>query len=268
MLFRLLRVGLVALLCLGLCGCPRPAENQTDEQRSAHYLAAKEKLAALDYKGAIESFERATEDNPRSALAHFELAVLYETKENDYAAALYHYNKALKLRPNGYPADNIKQRIPGCRQEMVKADSLAVMQPTMLRETERLRDENQALRKQIEALQAQLAARSVSPTNPPSNSGANPGASSRGASGSTASGLTQTVSRAGGPGVTRLTSLPDGGRTSPPATRARTHSVKSGETPTAIARSYGVRLDALLAANPGLDARKLKVGQSLNVPAP
>jgi hypothetical protein len=27
-----------------------------------------------------------------------------------------------------------------------------------------------------------------------------------------------------------------------------------------------VRLDALLAANPGLEARKLKVGQALNVP--
>lgn len=268
MLPRLLRDGLAALLCLGLCGCPRPAENQTDEQKNAHYVAGKERLAALDYKGAIESFERATEDNPRSALAHFELAVLYETKENDYAAALYHYNKALKLRPNGYPADNIKQRIPGCRQELVKADSLAIMQPAMLRETERLRDENQALRKQVESLQAQLAGRALAPTNATFNPGTNFAARSRG--GPTASGQTQNVSRAGGSGAQRITNLPDGNRGSSPApaARLRAHSVKSGETPTAIARSYGVRLDALLAANPGLDPRKLKVGQTLNVPAP
>ncbi len=268
MLSRLLRDGFAALLCLGLCGCPRPAENQTDEQKSPHYVAGKEKLAALDYRGAIESFERATEENPRSALAHFELAVLFETRANDYAAALYHYNKALKLRPNGYPADNVRQRIPGCRQEMVKADSLALMQPALLQETERLRDDNQKLRKQIETLQAQLAARPVPPTNPPSSSGANPGSSARAGSGAATSGPTQNVSRGSSTGGLRLASPADSGRTSPPAARPRTHSVKSGETPTAIARSCGVRLDALLAANPGLDPRKLKVGQTLNVPAP
>lgn len=268
MLSRLLRDGLAALLCLGLCGCPRPAENQTDEQKNAHYLAAKEKLAALDYKGAIESFERATEDNPRSALAHFELAVLFETRENDYAAALYHYNKALKLRPNGYPADNIRQRIPGCRQELVKADSLAVMQPAMLRETERLRDENQILRKQIEALQARLAARPIGPTNPPVAAPATSNSLPRGIPATANS--TQAAARAIGPGGNGGISTAGAGRSPSPgsAARARTHSVKSGETPTAIARSYGVRLDILLAANPGLDPRKLKIGQTLNVPAP
>src|SRR5262245_36279458 len=123
MLLRLLRGGWAGCLCLVLCGCLPPTENQADEQKNPHYLAGKEKLAALDYKGAIESFERAVEDNPRAALAHYELGVLYENRENDYAAALYHYNKALKLRPTSYPADNIRQRIPGCKQELVKADS-------------------------------------------------------------------------------------------------------------------------------------------------
>src|SRR4030095_651637 len=92
---------------------------------------------------------------------------LYETRENDFAAALYHYNKALKLRPNAYPADNIKQRIPGCKQELVKADALGTMQPSVLREAERLRDENQMLRRQMLALQAQGASRQAGPTNAP-----------------------------------------------------------------------------------------------------
>jgi tetratricopeptide (TPR) repeat protein len=78
------------MLCLALAGCTPTAETQMDEQRNPHYLAGKEKLGALDYKGAIESFERAVEDNPRSALAHFELGVLFEQREADYAAALYH----------------------------------------------------------------------------------------------------------------------------------------------------------------------------------
>jgi len=53
-----------------------------------------------------------------------------------------------------------------------------------------------------------------------------------------------------------------------PVAAARTHMVKSGETPAAIARKYGVRLDALMAANPKVDARRMQIGQSLTIPAP
>ena len=41
-----------------------------------------------------------------------------------------------------------------------------------------------------------------------------------------------------------------------------------GETPTAIARKYGVKVSALMAANPRLDERRLQPGQTLNIPAP
>src|SRR5258707_1017304 len=120
------RRGSCPALCVAMSGCSPTAETQMDEQQNPHFKAGREKLTALDYKGAIESFERAVEDNPRSVLAHFELGVLFEQHANDYAAALYHYNKALKLRPNDHPAENIRQRIPACRQELVKADSLAI----------------------------------------------------------------------------------------------------------------------------------------------
>src|SRR5262249_55592624 len=49
-------------------------------------------------------------------------------------------------------------------------------------------------------------------------------------------------------------------------TAARTHTVKSGDTPAAIARKYGLRVDALMAANPNLDARRLQIGQVLAIP--
>lgn len=267
MLSRVLRGGWAVLFCLCWCGCPRPPENQSsDEQRNRHYVAAREKLAALDYKGAIESFERAVEDNPRSALAHFELGVLYETRENDFAAAIYHYKKALKLRPNAYPADNIKQRLPGCQQELVKADALGTTQPAALREAERLRDENQALRKQILALQVQLASRAAGSTNLTASVGS-------GQTGSRAAGATNAASggAAGRPVGSRMSlagSFSGGERPggAGSATRPRAHPVKPGETPSSIARLYGVRLEALLAANPGVEPRKLKVGQALNVP--
>jgi LysM repeat protein len=261
MSIRLRCAALMLMLCLWMSGCSPTAETQLDEQRNPHYLAGKEKLGALDYKGAIESFERAVEDNPRSAFAHFELGVLYEQRESDYATALYHYNRALKLRPNGHPAEIIRQRIPGCKQELVKADSLAIINPNALRETENLRAQNAALRSQVEQLQAQLLSRPITPiTGSPTPTGRDvpsPSGFSAPPSGSE----TSIGNRTTPPSTT--TGSPSG--TS--STRGRTHVVRAGETVTSIAKRYSVKPGSLLAANPGLDPRRMKIGQTLNVPA-
>jgi FlaG/FlaF family flagellin (archaellin) len=45
-----------------------------------------------------------------------------------------------------------------------------------------------------------------------------------------------------------------------------TYVVEPGDTPLAIAEKTGVDLDALLAANPGLDANALTVGQEIVIP--
>ena len=38
------------------------------------------------------------------------------------------------------------------------------------------------------------------------------------------------------------------------------------ETLAAIARKYGISLNSLVAANPGLNPKKMRVGQTLNLP--
>lgn len=255
--------------CLGFSGCSPTAESQLDEQKNPHYLAGREKIGALDYKGAIESFERAIEDNPRSALAHFELGVLLETRENDYAGALYHYNKAIKLRPNGHPAETIRQRIPGCKQELVKADSLQIINPTVLKETENLRVENQSLRKQIEALQNHIAMRPPASAPEPASGPGVRDSTPAPVPPSTNGSAFQPRSDAGN--SIRGTTPPAQGRPAPaPASgaRGRTHTVKTGDTPSSISRQYRVKLTALLAANPSLDPKRLRVGQVLNIPTP
>src|SRR5438874_11392550 len=112
MLFRSLS-GMFLLLCLGLCGCDPAGEGRVDEQKNPYFIAGKERAAERDYKGAIDAFEKALEANSHSAQAHFELGVLYELhsdqKEEDYVSAMYHYNEAIKLRPNDHPADNARQ---------------------------------------------------------------------------------------------------------------------------------------------------------------
>lgn len=255
-------------LCVAMSGCSPTAETRLEEQQNSHYQAGKDKLSALDYQGAIESFERAVEDNPRSALAHFELGVLFEQHANDCAAALYHYNKALKLRPHDYPAENIRQRIPGCKQELLKADSLAIINPSALRETERLREENLALRKQIRLLQAHLAAR------PPATGPAGQAAKMRETSFSSPASWTPAITnvafrgdtRSASPGAT--TGASDRARAAATvASRTRTHTVKAGETPFAISRQYRIKLGLLLSANPGLDPKRIRIGQVLNIPS-
>ena len=53
-----------------------------------------------------------------------------------------------------------------------------------------------------------------------------------------------------------------------PELRSQTprHRVRSGENLTVIARRYGVSLEELLSANPGVDRRPLQVGQILMIP--
>ena len=55
---------------------------------------------------------------------------------------------------------------------------------------------------------------------------------------------------------------------SPPnSISSRTHTIKPGETPTSIARLYGIKLQTLLEANPSVNARRLKIGQALSIPS-
>jgi LysM repeat protein len=256
---------LLAGCCLAINGCAPLAENHADEQKDPHFQTGKSRRRNLDFRGAIEAFEKALEANPRSAFAHYELAVIYDEHENDYASALYHYNRVLQLRPNVYPADNARQRIEVCKQELAKSVSVAPMLQTLQRDMMKLMSENQLLKKQLEAAQLALASRATSApvaTNligqapQPSRSGAtgktDMAANLRPASSSTSSGSTSPLSNERASVTT--------------ASRAKAHTVVTGDTPTSIARKYGVKLGAFMAANPALNARRLKTGQIVNIP--
>ena len=91
----LFRTALLLLAGLVLSGCLPSAPR--DEEKEPYFLAGKSRVNTMDFKGAIESFEKAVEVNPKSAAAHFELGWLYDQKESDPAAAIYHYERFLKL---------------------------------------------------------------------------------------------------------------------------------------------------------------------------
>src|SRR6266542_4495035 len=180
----------------------------------------------------------------------------------DYNGAIECFERALE--------DNLLQRIPACRQELIKADSLAIVNPSALRETVQLREENQALRQQIETLRAQLAARPAGMSGPGLSSGPASAARemlrsvpARPSNNPALSGWE--AGRAGRP-MTVLASEQTRA-TAGTGARWRTHPVKAGETLASVARLYQIKLSALQAANPGLDPKRVKVGSLLNIPA-
>jgi LysM repeat protein len=263
MLLRFLSGGMLLLVCIGLCGCSLSGEGQVDEQKNPYFIAGKERVGERDYKGAIEAFEKALEANPHSALAHFELGVLYEQhsdqKEEDYVAAMYHYSQAIKLRPLDYPADNARQRVASCKRELVKAESLAPVAQNLMRELDKLKEENQNLRRQLEA--AVPSSLPLVRVRPPTNrieTALAPASNTARQSNAPAPPTRNASSSIAGERITPLPPVP-----SP----ARTHTVKQGDTAFSIARQYHVKLEALLAANPTLDPKRLKPGQAINLPS-
>ena len=120
----------------------------------------------MDFKGAIESFEKAVEVNPKSAPAHFELGWLFDQKESDPAAAIYHYERYLKLSPNSGKEEMVKTRVLACKQQLAQTVSLGPVTERQQREFEQLAEENKRLREEIEKWRA-YALRAQTPTNLP-----------------------------------------------------------------------------------------------------
>jgi tetratricopeptide (TPR) repeat protein len=246
---RLFQGVLAILLCASLGGCLDSARSQLEEEKESHYIAGKTCLNSMDYRGAIEEFEKALRINPDSASAQIQLGCLYEEKEPDPAAAIYHYQQFLKLRPHADNAEWIQQRIANCKQDLAKT-VLLPMTPGVQHQLEQLTEEKKRLQEELDRYKAAYNASRPSTTDSSAPASARPG---------------QTVAMVQGPSsaglVDRLTGTGTGAG-------SRTHTVQSGDVPYSIARKYGVKLEALMAANPGLEARRLRIGQTVTIPVP
>lgn len=242
------RMALLLLAGLVLSGCLPSAPG--DEEKEPYYLAGKSRVNTMDFKGAIESFEKAVEVNPKSAPAHFELGWLYDQKESDPAAAIYHYERYLKLLPNSGKEEMVKTRVLACKQQLAQTVSLGPVTERQQREFEQLAEENKRLREDIEKWRA-YAHRLQGLTNQPGATSPPP----------------RVVQPSGISHPATTDSASPARPSAVPAATTRTHFVKAGETLRVVARKYGVKVDVLMAANPKLDPRRLQVGQALIIPA-
>ena len=271
MIFPAARSLAAALFLLGASACIPTRDPGADEQREPHFLRGQELRKQLDHRGAAAAFEHALEANPRSASAHFELGLLYEQPLNEPATAVYHFERFLKLRPKSDRADIVRSHVTNCKMELAKLFLIAPNAPSAQKEidklkteVERLGVENNQLRRQVETL---AAGRTLTTTGaPPALAVATlpPAARATSNNGLEAGPKSSVPKVPEPPAKTAKTSPP------PPAApmTPRTHTVKSGDIPATIAKQYGVKLEALIAANPGLDPKRMKVGQTVTIPAP
>jgi LysM repeat protein len=254
------------VLCLGavLCGCEPAGQNSLDDKKEPHYILGENRVNAMDYPGAVEAFDQSLEVNPHSAAAHFELACLFDPKdqkesnlEADPAAAIYHYQEYLKLDPKAENAEVVNARIVTCKQQLANNVLSMPSAPAMQRQLEELVATNRQLLDQIELLKkwnAYYAEQLAAKTNsiPAQN---NP--------------VAQPVPIPVQPAQIVPAPAPIPAARHPATSAApRTHAVAPNETEVSIARKFGVKLGALQAVNPGVNPNKLRVGQILNIPSP
>jgi tetratricopeptide (TPR) repeat protein len=248
----LFRITSLLFVSFVLSGCLPSAPK--DEEKEPYYLAGKSRINTMDFKGAIESFEKAVEVNPKSAPAHFELGWLYDEKESDPAAAIYHYERFLELAPNSGKEDLVKTRILACKQQLAQTVTLGPVSEKQRREYEQVVEQNKRLQDEVQRWHAYAEWLQ--------------GLTNRTVAGAPAARPAQAPDRAATGGISP-SNAPSPGRTAAtPASSARTHLVKAGENPILIARKYGVSVEALMAANPKINPRRLQVGQALIIPAP
>jgi LysM repeat protein len=238
----------VFAVCLGvvLNGCDPSDQNGADDEKEPHFVLGQNRVNAMDYSGAVEAFEESLEANPHSAQAHYQLAMLYGEKENNPAAAIYHYQQYLRFDPKAPNADIVNQHINTCKQQLA-ADVLTLPSSSAAQQQlQQLADKNRQLQDEVDKWRAYYAGQTAAvKTNLPP----------------------VPAKVALQPATTVVASTPVVANPQP-AAQPRTHTVAAGETPAAIARKYGVNLNALMAANSGLNPKKLRVGQVINLPSP
>ena len=252
------------LLCLSLAGCGESA-GRAEEEKEPHFLTGQNLARQMDYTGAVEAYEQALLINPNNASAHFEAALLCESRTGDPAAAIDHYERFLKLAPDSGKADIAHSHINSCKMELAKSVSTLVALPASVQgNLEKLNQENLDLKAQLARLQAANSgqtASTVAYASPPS--GAVEAISPAGGGGAPQS---SQVVQSRPPGQSPRVSAAQAGDSRMGATRSYT--VKAGDTPARIARENVVTVDALLAANPDMKKRSLRIGSVLKLPAP
>lgn len=268
------RIILILLLSGIWSGCLPPGDSPQDEEKDPNFIEGRNYQNAMDYKGAIEAFERTVRANPRNAAAHFELGLLYE-RMGDYVSAIYHYQKHLELRPKSEYLETIKQRATACKMELAKTVTFGVVTREVHRDLEKMTNDLALMKQANDALRAQLAAKPMVITNWVKYFVTNyvrvtneaPAVRYVAQAPQAAPPTNYSMARSNPPAARQSAQTPTiQARVTPLPPQKKTYVAKGGDTMANIARRFNVSLPRLEAANPGIEPKRLRAGQTLTIP--
>jgi LysM repeat protein len=232
-----LDVRLQKIFATAICGGLALSVGGCDQMITPHSAQvvkdAESKTADGNYLRAITLYESALDGSAKSADIHYRLALLYDDKMHDPLHALHHFKRYLTLAPTGPHANEVKNFMK--KDELELGTSLSGDSVVSRAEAARLKNENLALRKEVEDQRSRLHA---SNEKAPSSNGPN--------------GKMESASRKS-PG------------------KSRTYAVRDGDTLASISRKFyksAGHWKKIRDANRSVvdDPGKLKAGQTLTIP--
>ena len=106
-------------ILLSLAGCDRSPFDNSERAMDQ----AEQKMAAQDYRGAANYYERALDGTSKTADVHFRLGLLYDGKLDDAVGAVHHFRRYIEFLPNGPHAKEAQANLD--RLELTLATKLA-----------------------------------------------------------------------------------------------------------------------------------------------
>jgi tetratricopeptide (TPR) repeat protein len=91
------RLAFAAVLLASLTGCDRLFDQKGDQALEM----AREKEKEGDYRAAIQWYEASLDGTPRTAEAHYSMALIFDDKLDNPVGALDHFRRYLELAPHG-----------------------------------------------------------------------------------------------------------------------------------------------------------------------
>ena len=269
-------IGCLAAALLG-AGCDRLTKGEDDERHEANFLNAINLQTQGRDDEALKAFNRALEANPQSASAHREIGQLCLDKKRDYALAVFHLRRHQQIKASRSskttkdPGDYaVEQQIKQAQILLAAEFTDQIGQQQNQSKIDELKRRNAELETTVTRLNQQIALRGApvvvaNPAPPPPS----PQVQTQAAAVPVKDLAPGPVAAAAPAAVVRPTDTKTGSPAPKPASRAsaaRTHVVKAGEVPAAIARRYGISVQELMAVNKGIDPRRMRAGQTLNLP--
>src|SRR3954468_21615788 len=142
------KIAVAAILGLAAVSCDRMIT-----PRSAQIIKdAESKTADNNFLRAITLYESALDDSPRAAEVHYRLALPFDDKMHDPLPALHHFKRYLTLAPSGPHANDVKNFMK--KDELELGTTLSGDAVVSRAEAARLKNENLALRKEVEDFRA------------------------------------------------------------------------------------------------------------------